>query len=175
MNNNCRSIQRKHFIWACFFLTISLELIGCFGGKRWSEKERHEFAQKCSLTDTVSGLTFEITGFKYNEIKNIKVRQVHNASIIDSFYLHTPNTSFDSLNPSYTVSIDRPLYIKDSYQFILNPYSLYILSDMKMVMWAQFTMFSEGYGCVMGEYKIDGKKFEHNANPNFIKKGFAYH
>ncbi len=30
-------------------------------------------------------------------------------------------------------------------------------------------MFSEGYGCEMGDYKIDGIRFELNANPDFVK------
>jgi hypothetical protein len=43
---------------------------------------------------------------------------------------------------------------------------------MKMIMWPQFTMYDENYGCEMGDYKINGVKFEHNTNPDFIKKGF---
>jgi hypothetical protein len=31
-------------------------------------------------------------------------------------------------------------------------------------------MASEGWGCVMGDYTIDGVRFEHKANPTFIKR-----
>ena len=43
-----------------------------------------------------------------------------------------------------------------------------------MMIWPQFTMLSEGYGCVMGDYTINGHRFEHNANPDFVKEGFRF-
>jgi len=116
-----------------------------------------------------------LTGFKYEEVKNIAVHRIHNSSVVDSFYVHADKNSFDSLRTRYTASIDKPIYIKDTYQFIIPGQKPFVLSDMKMIMWAQFTMFSEGYGCVMGDYKIDGERFEHNANPDFTKRGFELH
>ncbi len=61
---------------------------------------------------------------------------------------------------------------RHTYYFIIPGQKLFVLSDMKMIMWAQFTMFSEGYGCVIGAYKIDAVSFGHNANPDFVKRGF---
>ena len=46
------------------------------------------------------------------------------------------------------------------------------LTDMKMIMRHKIMMFSEGYGCVTGDYKIDDVRYEKNANPDFVKRGF---
>jgi len=66
------------------------------------------------------------------------------------------------------------LYIKDSFQFVVKRYKPFVLSDMKMIMWAQYSMYSEGYGCVMGDYKINGVQFKHNSSPDFVKEGFKF-
>jgi hypothetical protein len=141
---------------------------------RWTEKQKRAFAENCSKTDTIDGLTFSLTGFTYDEIKNVMIKQIHNGQVVDSFYIQANKNIYDSLRTRYIASIDKPLYIKDTFQFEIHGQAPYILSDMKMIMWAQFTMFSEGYGCIMGDYKINGVRFEHSANPDFIKKGFKY-
>jgi hypothetical protein len=41
---------------------------------------------------------------------------------------------------------------------------------MKMITWSQWTMSSEGYGCVMGDFSIDGIKHKHEGNPVFVKR-----
>ena len=139
---------------------------------RWTDKQKKEFAQKCSQTDTADNLVFMLTGFKYEEVENIAVHRIHNGFVIDSFYVHADKNSFDSLRSRYTASIDKPIYTKDTYQFIIPGQKPFVLSNMKMIMWAEFTMFSEGYGCVMGDYKIDSIHFEHDVNPDFVKRGF---
>lgn len=69
-----------------------------------------------------------------------------------------------------SATIERKMNIKYTYQFIIPGQKPYTLSNMKMIMWAQFTMTSEGYGCVLGDYNIDGKRFTHQRNPTFIKR-----
>jgi hypothetical protein len=142
--------------------------------RRWTEEQRKEFAEEYSRTDTIDGLTFFLTGFEYDEIKNIMIKQIHNGQIVDSFYVHPNKNIYDSLRTRYLASINKPLYIKDSFQFVVQGHDPFILSDMKMIMWAQFTMVAEGWGCVMGDYKIDGVRFEHDTAPDFRKKGFKY-
>ena len=60
-----------------------------------------------------------------------------------------------------------------SYQFLIKEHEPFVLSDMKIIMKAQFTMYSEGYGCTLGEYKINGI-IKDGANPDFRKKGFKF-
>ena len=149
-------------------------IIGCTTHTRWTEKQKKEFAEKCSKTDTANGLNFSLTGFSYAEIQNVVIRQIHSGQIIDSFFVHPDKNSLDSLRTRYSAYTDRPLYIKDTFQVIIQGHDPFVLSDMKMIMWEQFSMSSESYGCVMGDYKINGIRFEHNANPDFIKKGFKF-
>jgi hypothetical protein len=149
-------------------------LVSCRTYTRWTEKQKAEFADKCSKTDTANGLNFSLTGFTYDEIENVLIRQIHKGQTVDSFYVHPTKDSFDSLRTRYLAYIDKPLYIKDTFAFIVKGYKPFILTDMKMIMWAQFTMFSEGYGCVMGDYKINGNRFDHSANPDFVKEGFKF-
>ncbi len=155
-------------------IIVIVFLISCRMHTRWTEKQRAEFAEECSSTDAVKDLAVSFTGFAYNEIQQITVKQIHREKIIDSFYLHPDTNSFDSLRLRYSARINRSLYIKDTFKIIVKGYPPFMLSDMKMIMWEQFTMFSEGYGCVMGDYKIDGVRFEHNASPDFKKRGFKY-
>jgi len=153
-------------------LSVLALLAGCT--TRWTEKQKEEFAEKCSKTDSIDGLTFFLTGFDYDEIKNIMIKRIHNGQIVDSFYLQPPpKITFDSIRTRYLASIDRSLYLKDSFQFVIQGHEPFFLSDMEVGMKAQFTMFSEGYGCGMRAYKINGVRFE-GANPNFIRKGFKY-
>jgi hypothetical protein len=172
---NCMNIPA---IIKAFLMTLIIPVIffGCRHSPRrtaWTEKQKQAFAQKCSQTDTVDNLTFMLTGFEYNEIKNVGVRQIHNGHIIDSFYVHPHQDSFDSSRTRYSARIDRPINVKDTYQFLIPGYNPFILSDMKMIMWDEST-YSEYYGCVMGDYQIDGVRFEDDANPDFIKKGFRF-
>ena len=153
-------------------LSVFVLIAGCWDA-RWTEKQKEEFAEKCSKTDTVGGLTFFLTGFSYDEIKNVMVKQIHNGQTVDSFYVQPDKKIDDSLRTRYLAYINKPLYIKDTFLFIIQGQEPFILSDMKMIMRAQFTMFSEGYGCEMGDYKINGVRFE-DCNPDFMKKGFKF-
>jgi hypothetical protein len=89
---------------------------------------------------------------------------------IDSFYLYPPKNSFDSSQNEYLYYIQRTLNTKHVYHFFISDSKPFILENMKMVVWSQWTMGSEGYGCVMGEYTLDGKRFQHDTSPQFRKK-----
>ncbi len=153
-------------------LSILALTTGCM--HRWTEKQRKEFSEECSKTDTIDGLTFFLTGFTYDEIENIMIKQIHNGQVVDSFYVYPNKNTYDSLRTRYSAHIEKSLYIKDTFQFVVQGHDPFILSDMKMIMWAQYTMLSEGWGCVMGDYKIDGVRFEHDTAPDFRKKSFKH-
>ena len=154
-----------------FIILLLLTLIySCDTHHRWTEKEKNDFAEKCSKTDTCYGLTFAFSGYEFSEIENVLVRQMHNKKVIDSFSVFPDKVRIDKMRNRYFVSTDRKLYLRDTFQFIVKGLDTFNLTDMKMIMWSQYTMYAENYGCVMGDYKIDGVRFEHSTNPNFIKK-----
>lgn len=154
-------------------LFIAFYLMVEYGGK-WSEKERRQFAEECAKTTVIDGLSISFIGFDYPEIDTVTIRQLHNGTCIDSFfvYVSAERYSYDSIRNQYHAYINRPLTITDSYHIIAHGVQTFILSDMEMVMWPQYTMFSEGWGCVMGSYTLNGVRFEHNTNPVLIKEGF---
>lgn len=136
---------------------------------RWTAKERNDFQIKCSQTDTVSGLSFSLTGFRFDEIDTIQIKELTNNQINDTFSVFIQKGTQDQAGNKYFGHIDRMIHLKNSYQFIIKGQVLHTLSDMQMIMWAQWTMASEGYGCVMGNYSIDGVIYKHNDCPNFVK------
>lgn len=156
-----------------FIIVVFVFFISC-RDTDWTEKRKRDFEEKCTKTDTVNGLNCSLTGFDYDEIENVEVLQIHNGQIVDSFYVQPNKNSFDPIRKRYSANIDKPLCIKDTFQFIIKGCDTFILSGMRMIMWEQFTMMSESYGCVMGDYQINGVRFEHNANPDFIKKGSKF-
>ncbi|MBN1534106.1 MAG: hypothetical protein JXA20_15655 [Spirochaetes bacterium] len=68
-------------------------------------------------------------------------------------------------------TITRALQLKNSYEFIVPGRSPYRLESMKTVMWPQYTMRSEGWGCVMGDCILDGKRYEKDQSPTIVKRG----
>ncbi len=154
-------------------LTMCL-LIGQSCKTRWTEAERQAFAAQCEQTDSVQGLGLSLVGFTYPEVASVLVHEVSGNTIVDSFYAETDNGSFDSIRTTYYARINRTLYLGHHYMFYIQGQKPYILSGMKMMMWAQWTMMSEGYGCVMGEYVLNGKTHEHDSGITLMKKGFKY-
>ncbi|XZF14445.1 hypothetical protein ACTHGU_21895 [Chitinophagaceae bacterium MMS25-I14] len=151
----------------CFTMLLQ----GCFS--YWTEKEKADFAAKCAATDSVADFSFTVTGFTYEQVKTVLVYHIRNQMIIDSFYVHPDIRNYDSLRDRYWVSVDQAIYVKDTYQFVIPGQKPFLLSGMKMVMWPQWTMMSEGYGCRMKGYSVNGEKYE-DGGPDFIKKGYSY-
>ena len=154
-------------------LFIAFYLMVEFGGK-WSEKERQQFAEECANTTTIDGLYFTLGGFDYHEVDTILVKRQHEGKYVDSFYVHVSSErhSYDSIRNQYRASINKPMQIADTYHFIVPDVQTFVLSDMEMVMWPQYTMFSEGWGCRIGCYTLDNVRFEHDSNPMLLKQGY---
>lgn len=143
------------------------------GQNNWSEKQRKELAEKCSKRDSFVGLLLSYTGFKYNEFENVVVRHIHNGQIVDSFIVNNNYANNDTSDLNYGLSIGETFYLKDSYQFIIKGYEPYILSDMKLKVLKEMTMYGDEYGCYLNEYRINGELFQNNSTPEFIKEGYA--
>lgn len=150
---------------------LILLLTSCFNN-RWTEEERKAFATKCSCTDTIRNEIFAFRGFENNELDTIQVLEFKDSILLDSFHVivEPARNAYDLERKERSATIDHLLNIKYKYHFILSDEKPYVLENMKMVMWPQYTQKSEGWGCRMGDYTIDGVRFEHNANPTFIKR-----
>ena len=161
----------KKFKFTLIIAIISITLISCFN-RHWSAEQRKEFDTKCSQTDTFNNIVFQFRGFDNNEFDTIVVKDYKDTVLVDSFkvFVGPAQYPYEKERKERYATIDRTMNVKHKYHFIIPGQRPYELANMKMIMWAQYTMTSEGWGCVMGTYTIDGLRFEHDANPTFIKR-----
>ncbi|WP_294821040.1 hypothetical protein, partial [uncultured Flavobacterium sp.] len=119
-----------------------------------------------------SGEVFIFRGFEDKAFDSVTVVEYKGNLPIDTFkmYVWPANRDYRGNDKVRSGTADRQMNVDYAYHFLVPGQAPYVLSDMKMVMWSQYTMFSEGYGCVMGDYTIDGMRFEHNGNPEFVKR-----
>lgn len=149
----------------CFVLAGA----GCECGK-WSEERRQAFTEECAVTKTFPGLVIAFRGFENEEFDSVLVKEYRDTICLDSFKIFV-SPMHDKARKERHASIGGIMDISHTYHMIISGQEPYVLANMKMVMWAQYTMTSEGWGCVMGDYTIDGVRHEHNANPCFYKRG----
>ena len=143
-------------------------------GGKWSEEKRKKFAEECASTTTIDRLDFSLVGFNYHEIDTIAIKQIHKNICIDSFlvFVAEERNQYDVDRNAYWAQFDKSIQITDTYHVIVPNVQTFVLSDMEMVMWAQYTMMSEGWGCIMGNYTIDTVRFEHDSHPTFVRKDY---
>jgi len=154
--------------------SILLLIISGSCNTKWSEAKKQDFEKQCMQTDTINDLNIAFIGFNYDEIEKTVIKRIHKGVVVDSFNITVNINSHDPKRNQYWAYIEKTVHLRDIYHIIVPNQQTFILSNMRMVMWPQFTMFSEGYGCRLGEYRIDSEKFEYNSNPHFIKKGYQF-
>lgn len=160
-------LQMRYQTPKLLFFLIALPLFtGCFN-RHWSEKKRNKFKQECAATETFNSLVVLFKGFGNEEFDSVTVNEFKDSALINSFKIDVdPATSpYDIENKNRMATISRTMNINHKYYFIIPGQAPYKLANMKMVMWAQFSMLSENWGCVMGDYTLNGERFEHSANP----------
>jgi hypothetical protein len=150
------------------FILLLFFIQGCFN--HWSEKEKQDFKIQCSQTDSFQNLSVTMRGFSYSEIDTVFVKEFSDSNFVDSFYLFPRQNSYDKSQNQYLTYIERLMLTKHSYVFFIKGQKPYVLDSMKMVIWPQWTMASENYGCVMGEFLLNGTRHKHDANPILIKE-----
>jgi len=158
----------KHDALGAARLGVLLLLASCPG--RWSKRQTDDFRARCEQTRTLSGLVIQLTGFEREEIENVEVKELVDGGVTDTFVVHVHDDGRDAVRKSYTASIDRVINVGSAYEFDVRSQQPYRLEQMRMVIWPQFSMTSEGWGCVMGDYVLDGRHFVNSANPSIVKR-----
>ena len=158
------------------YLLISLLLLTSCWSTEWTEKERKDFSEKCSKQINFNAGSIHFDGFEFNELDNAKVIEKNGLKVLDTIVIKidTHRGNHDKQHKRYWGGFDIDLNVNHSYEFILGNDEPYVLNNMKMIMWAQYTMGGEGWGCEMGNFTIDNEKFEHQGNIGFKKRGFEY-
>lgn len=147
-------------------------MTGCFNST-WTKEQRKEFENNCSQTDTFNNVVFQFRGFDNNEFDSIWVKEYNDTILLDSFRVFVCPAQSHKERKERFATIERTMNINYKYHFIMPGQKPYELANMKMIMWVQYTMTSEGWGCIMGDYTIDGVRFEQNASPTFIKRDLS--
>jgi len=158
-------------IKACFLLFV-LALISCnHSHGEWTEEQRKEFKCKCKQTDTFKNIVIEFRGYDSKEFDSVLIREYKDSVLLDSFKMYVfPSQSPDQKrDKERSGDISHTMNIHHRYEFIIPGNKPFELSNMKMVMWAQYTMNSEGWGCVMAEYTLNGVEFHDSPNPRLEK------
>lgn len=162
--------MKKHFV-SLFLLAAIILAAGC-SSRQWTAEQRKVFQEKCSQRETINSLQVIFRGFDDKAFDSVDVREYENRKLVATFKVPVP-PSQDPRDREFKMrraTINRTMNLKHAYEFIIPGQRPYNLSNMTMIMWAQYTMNSEGWGCVMGDYAIDGKRFEHDLTPEFVKK-----
>lgn len=150
-----------------------LSLTSCWNAD-WTEEEREEFRTECESKTEFDVDPICFIGFEYDEIDTIRIIEKDSLDILDTLYIYPKESqsehdkSSDKIWSSPKVSFN----VNHSYEFYLDSDTPYVLDNMEMIMWAQYTMAGEGWGCEMGNFTIDGAEFEHQGNIRFVKRGY---
>lgn len=161
----------KGFKTILISVTIGLLWTSCFNSK-WSDEQKKDFETNCSQTDTFNNLLFQLRGFANSEFDSVLVRDYNDNILVDSFkvFVWPAQSPNEKERKERSATIKKTMYIKHKYHFIIPGQKPYELANMKMIMWPEYTMTSEDWGCVMGDFTIDGVRFKHTSNPTFIKR-----
>ena len=165
----------KTLINKIYTLILLITLTSCWN-TNWSEKERKEFSEKCSKQIYFNTGSICFTGFEFNEIREVKAIEKNGLEILDTILMkiEIQRDNHDKNYKRYWGQTDTEFNVNHSYEFILGSDKPYILDNMEMIMWAQYTMGGEGWGCEMGNFTIDNEKFEHRGNICITKRGFKF-
>ena len=152
------------------YLTI-LSLTSCWNSS-WTEAERKAFKEKCDSQIYFNIHPIKFTGFEFEEIATIPIVEKDSNKIIDTLFIYPNNqrAAHEIQNQTYSSSPPLKFNKNHSYEFYLGSDAPYILDNMQMIMWPQYTMRGEGYGCVIGNFTIDGEQFEKVGNMHFKKR-----
>lgn len=166
MNNNKRLVAVILFAGL-----ICLTGIVFFFGKKKEppESELKELREKCALRDSVAGLSLNLSGFNYNEVDTIRVKEMNNGNVIDSFFVYADRHSSDSSHKYYSAPVRKTLRLKNAYQFFIKGQKPYLLSNMTMILRGHASTITYDYSCEMYSYNMNGKTME-GGNPVLIKE-----
>lgn len=153
-------------------MVVVLCLLGCSTNKRWSDQKRKDFEVNCLKTEVINNLTVSFRGFGEKDLSTVTVKEYNGKKLINTFAITVEpfRGPWEKENKVRYATIQRALSIKHVYEFRIPGQRPRRLADMKMVLWPQYTMYSEGWGCVMGEYTLDGVPFKKDTMPTFVKK-----
>lgn len=153
------------------YCLIVLLLSGCSVHHYWTDEQRDNFEKECAQSDSLYNYGVSFIGFEDKEFDSVVVMEFKDTGLVDSFKLFV----FPSQNPYEREKKERSSHaieamnINNKYHFMV-PAQTFELTNMKKIMHPQYSETSEGWGCVLGSYTVDGIKIEGNRSIEFIKR-----
>lgn len=152
-------------------LLVIVLLISCWKTEpsTWTKEERQAFEEECSNTLKFEPGIILLKYFDREEMDSIKLYEVMGSIKTDSVILYPKELINQRSYLEFTVIPQMTFNTQNKYYFQIGSTEPYILEDMKMIVWPQFTQ-DENWGCVMGDFTMDGEILEHMGNIRINKR-----
>ncbi len=138
-----------------------------------SKKNRDKVEKMCAHADSIYGQGFSVSGFTYDQAKNILVKELSNNILKDSFIIHPRELPYDSIRKRYEGNINRGLDIKNVYTFYIPGQKPYVLSNITLVVQTHPSLLNKTYDCDILSYELNGKIF-YNGYFDLKKEGYEF-
>ena len=162
------------FILAISIVTLFFLQTSCSNSnyEHWTEERIKNFQKICSETDTFNNIVILFRGFDNSEFDSVLMKEYNDTLLVDSFriFVWPAESPYDKREKKRWTAIERTMNINNRYEFIVSGQKPYELKNMKMVIWSQDTENSNGYGCEMGDFTLDGVEFKQVGNPTILKR-----
>jgi hypothetical protein len=157
-----------------FFSTVLLT--SCWESSSWTEEKRETFRMECESQVYFDTDAICFTGFTFDEIDTVMVIEKNNLTTLDTLYTYANinRNKHDKKYNKYWGDPTSQFNVNNTYEFHIDTDEPYILHNMEMIMWAQYTMAGEGWGCEMGNFIIDKDTIEHQGIIIITKRGVKY-
>ncbi|MCI5055947.1 MAG: hypothetical protein MRY83_07545 [Flavobacteriales bacterium] len=127
-------------------------LSSCWNYNNWTEEEREQFRNYCLAKTEFKPFPISFEGFDSLSIDTVMIYEVKNEIPIDTFFIMPKRDPHRK--EEFWASTERLFQLNCSYIFVIDT-SEFILSNMQMSMSPQYTMLSEGWGCIMNKFAIN--------------------
>lgn len=169
-------MKNSVLIFSISFSTFIYILTSCTNSNSnydyWTEERIKNFQKECSEIDSFNNLVILFRGFGNSEFDSVLVKEYNDKLFVDSFriFVWPAEDSYDRTEKERSATIFRTMNINNRYEFLVSGQKPYELKNMKMILWSQETENSNGYGCEMGDFTLDGVEFKGIGNPTIQKR-----
>lgn len=153
----------RNFAGAVVILCVGCALSGCPKGVT-----REELSARCREAVFVSTSSIALTGFTLEQVSDIEVVEEREGRRVGSYKVQGRPISMAYGEDRFTAALSQPLRTDSSYLFILQGEPTHRLSQLRVALAPHFSMMSEGWGCDLESYVLDGLEYR-DKSPNIIR------
>jgi|GEM_PF-3557671 len=127
--------------------------------------------QQCAKQDTIQWMHINFTGFSADQVQKILVKEFSSEGVVaDSFYIKPDGKQADNTGSTVGISIKRVFAIHHSYQFLIEGFTPYTLSNITMFLKTTYEkVVNAVYTCQVHSYDLDGVTFGFGNTVEIVK------